>query len=72
MSMSPDDVIDHLYFKTEEMHKWNPTVKKVKVCFIFFNSIISDYICKCCLKINFRTALIFFNCHATKCVYYVH
>ncbi|XP_054709638.1 steroidogenic acute regulatory protein-like [Uloborus diversus] len=27
----PEKILDELYFKGEEMHKWNPTVKKVKV-----------------------------------------
>ncbi|GFU39711.1 steroidogenic acute regulatory protein, mitochondrial [Trichonephila clavipes] len=31
LRLSPKKVIDILYFKGEEMHKWNPTVKKVKI-----------------------------------------
>ncbi|KFM60499.1 Steroidogenic acute regulatory protein, mitochondrial, partial [Stegodyphus mimosarum] len=31
LPISPKKVIDELYFKGEEMHKWNPTVKKVRV-----------------------------------------
>ncbi|KAF8791073.1 Steroidogenic acute regulatory protein like [Argiope bruennichi] len=29
--LSPMKVVEILYFKAEEMHKWNPTVKRVKV-----------------------------------------
>lgn len=31
LNFPPEKVIDEVYFKGEEMHKWNPTVKRVKI-----------------------------------------